>query len=92
MVSLVSLFKLNLFSMCSYNVIPLTKYFNLNCILPQLPLQTSQYFFRCVGKVIDNNDDAALLEEREELVERQDLGMRRSKGLTHCVQIYSCLN
>ena len=34
-------------------------------------------FFRCVGKVIDNNDDAALLEEREELVERQDLGMRQ---------------
>ena len=34
-------------------------------------------FFRFVGKVIDNNDDAALLEEREELVERQDLGMRQ---------------
>ena len=32
-------------------------------------------FFRCVGKVIDNNDDAALLEEREDLVERQDLGL-----------------
>ena len=65
-----------------------------NCILSQLPLQTSQYFFRCVGKVIDNNDDAALLEEREELVERQDLGMRRRIRLTHCIQIYSlrCLN
>ena len=45
-------------------------------------------FFRCVGKVIDNNDDAALLEEREELVERQDLGMRRRIRLTHCIQIY----
>ena len=58
-------------------------------ILSQLPLQTSQYFFRCVGKVIDNNDDAALLEEREELIERQDLGMRRRIRLTHCIQIYS---
>ena len=43
----------------------------LNCYCKQVNI------FCCVGKVIDNNDDAALLEEREELVERQDLGMRQ---------------
>ena len=43
----------------------------LNCHCKQVNI------FYCVGKVIDNNDDAALLEEREELVERQDLGMRQ---------------
>ena len=49
------------FSMCSYFV--------------STPVANKSIFFHCVGKVIDNNDDAALLEEREELVERQDLGL-----------------
>ena len=74
MVSLVSLLKLNLFFQC---VVMTVLYFISTTIA------NTSISFRCVGKVIDSNDDAALLEEREELAERQDLGMRRRIRFTH---------
>ena len=70
MVSLVSLLKLNLFFQCV--VILQSQLYFISTTIANKSIS-----FRCVGKVIDNNDDAALLEEREELVERQDLGMRQ---------------
>ena len=76
MVSLVSLLKLNLFFQC-------VVIFQSQLYFISTTIANNSISFRCVGKVIDSNDDAALLEEREELVERQDLGMQRRIRLTH---------